>query len=251
MKVCKTCGIEKPLTDFRIHRHLRDGRGNHCKVCVNLANHKDTNPEWYERLLLRQEGKKCCPNCGEVKFFSEYPQSPKRLNGVGGWCKSCRRVDSKQDYWSDPEKSRTSARKRSNEWRDRNPQHASEYYFRNREKYVEYNKYFRSTDRGKLSHVLSEHRRNKRAKSVENDLSIEDVDFLLSLQDNKCAMCGEEFTKRNSYTLDHIVPLSKGGGLTLGNVQLLHQPCNASKGTKTIRYRKPLDVDRLGVGEIK
>ncbi len=33
-------------------------------------------------------------------------------------------------------------------------------------------------------------------------------------------------------TVDHIVPLSKGGGHTWDNVQCAHLTCNASKGAK-------------------
>lgn len=34
MKVCKTCGDEKPLDDFYRHATTRDGRDGSCKSCL-------------------------------------------------------------------------------------------------------------------------------------------------------------------------------------------------------------------------
>lgn len=48
-----------------------------------------------------------------------------------------------------------------------------------------------------------------------------------------CLNCGSE----EDITLDHIIPVSKGGLNTLSNLQPLCRPCNSTKGTKTIDYR--------------
>lgn len=53
-----------------------------------------------------------------------------------------------------------------------------------------------------------------------------------------CGWCGlpvdlaVPWPDRMSKSLDHIVPLSKGGGHELGNVQLMHLGCNSSKGAR-------------------
>lgn len=53
-----------------------------------------------------------------------------------------------------------------------------------------------------------------------------------------CKICGEpvdkelKFPHPNSATLDHIFPLSRGGGHTRENTQLAHAVCNFKKGAK-------------------
>jgi hypothetical protein len=49
-----------------------------------------------------------------------------------------------------------------------------------------------------------------------------------------CLACGS--TAR--LAADHIVPESRGGRTVLGNLQTLCSPCNSTKNTKTIDYRK-------------
>ena len=55
-----------------------------------------------------------------------------------------------------------------------------------------------------------------------------------------CRLCGEaidaELARRNEQgaTLDHIVPLARGGGHTLDNIQLAHYACNRRKGARTV-----------------
>ena len=51
---------------------------------------------------------------------------------------------------------------------------------------------------------------------------------------NKCLACGRSDV---ALTVDHVVPLSRGGTDTEDNIQPLCFSCNASKGTKTADYR--------------
>ena len=57
-------------------------------------------------------------------------------------------------------------------------------------------------------------------------------DLLYGKQSGQCGGCMVMFHKRN-LTIDHIVPQSKGGTDHLGNLWLLCQACNSSKGTKS------------------
>ncbi len=52
--------------------------------------------------------------------------------------------------------------------------------------------------------------------------------IVYSKYNNKCAVC--ETTKNK--TVDHIVPISKGGKTVLNNLQLLCRSCNSQKSNK-------------------
>ncbi|MTW38268.1 HNH endonuclease, partial [Streptococcus pneumoniae] len=57
-----------------------------------------------------------------------------------------------------------------------------------------------------------------------------DIKALAAYQKYKCPVCMVSI--KNSYHIDHIVPLSSGGSNGKENLQLLCPPCNLSKSTK-------------------
>jgi len=67
-------------------------------------------------------------------------------------------------------------------------------------------------------------------------ITLQDV---ASLSLGLCGICGDVVDMslhgwdQRGPTIDHIVPLSRGGTHTLGNVQLAHRACNTRKGAKT------------------
>jgi CRISPR/Cas system Type II protein with McrA/HNH and RuvC-like nuclease domain len=94
-----------------------------------------------------------------------------------------------------------------------------------------YNRYLSSEDRLK--------------KATENDKKV----WLMSLikrDNNICAICGKQcdlydyeitdigtmLTGDNYPSIDHIIPLSKGGLHNWDNVQLAHRKCNRKKSDK-------------------
>lgn len=81
-------------------------------------------------------------------------------------------------------------------------------------------------------HIRSEHQRNRRAKkknSVGQHTS-NDIKNIMEFQKGKCACCLKSI--KNSYQVDHIIPLSKGGSNSKYNLQLLCAPCNLFKRAK-------------------
>lgn len=56
----------------------------------------------------------------------------------------------------------------------------------------------------------------------------------------KCLACGA-----TPVTVDHVVPLSRGGGNGIANVQTLCGRCNSSKGDTTRDYREPMALVQL------
>ena len=67
--------------------------------------------------------------------------------------------------------------------------------------------------------------RRLRVENTVCDLTAQEWEEIKLTQNYRCAMCGEvTFLHR-----DHIIPVSKGGGLTKSNVQGMCKNCNARK----------------------
>lgn len=50
-------------------------------------------------------------------------------------------------------------------------------------------------------------------------------------QNYKCVYCGVDI--KENFSIDHIIPLSKGGTNEIGNIDLVCKPCNTKKGTRS------------------
>ena len=75
-------------------------------------------------------------------------------------------------------------------------------------------------------------------KYVRKNSSVRFTKFNMMLRDSfTCQYC-EEVLHRNICTMDHVVPVSKGGRTTWTNVVTACGPCNVSKGDKL--YPKPI-----------
>ena len=57
---------------------------------------------------------------------------------------------------------------------------------------------------------------------------------------NRCAICGKKIRCYDDLTLDHIIPIAKGGRKEISNCQLAHKYCNSHKSDKM-----PYDYERI------
>lgn len=62
--------------------------------------------------------------------------------------------------------------------------------------------------------------------------NVSDIAAEMILNAKLCAYCDAEIT-RKTITIDHIIPLSKGGKHEIGNIAPCCRRCNSSKGNKT------------------
>ena len=70
---------------------------------------------------------------------------------------------------------------------------------------------------------------------IDANVTADYLDVLLRAQGGCCAYCGSP----DSISLDHKIPLSRGGAHSTGNLQFLCMPCNSHKGAQTdVEYRE-------------
>ena len=76
----------------------------------------------------------------------------------------------------------------------------------------------------------SARRRKLLKKSIEGSHTLDDRAEIMRLQKGKCAICKVKFNDNKKPTIDHIIPISKGGTDYKKNIQLACGPCNSAKG---------------------
>lgn len=83
----------------------------------------------------------------------------------------------------------------------------------------------------KLAHPLevqaAKARRDKRLKENHGTLSGAQWKAILRFYDGKCAYCGAE----GKMTIDHVIPVAKGGKTESANIVPACRSCNSKKGT--------------------
>ena len=180
---------------------------------------------------------KQCSKCEKVKPLDEFYEDDS-TDGRYSSCKQCKR-EYKRQYYAEHRKEEN---KRTAQWRTDNPgydaQYNAEHRKENREhnaqwraKNLNYYKQYRIDNAGKYRAYAA----NRYALSIAAEGYFTDEQFtkLCEQHDNRCLCCG----KVKKLTVDHIVPLSKGGSNDISNIQSICGPCNSKKGTKTIDYR--------------
>lgn len=71
-------------------------------------------------------------------------------------------------------------------------------------------------------------RKRARSNGFEIEYELVFYDLVYFRDSGKCGICGKD-VEFDLGTLDHIIPVTKGGSHTYDNVQLAHQPCNREK----------------------
>ena len=164
---------------------------------------------------------KKCSKCGEEKELAEFSRDKSQKDGRYSKCKTCH----KQYYQANREKIL-----------EREKQYKQE----NREKIAEYKKQYQQANRDK-SNARSQKRRALKRKAAGNATAAE-IQARFDYHGNRCYYCGCD----GKMTIEHRIPLSRGGTHWPANIVPACQSCNYSKGTKTEKeFNKPLDNDDM------
>jgi hypothetical protein len=182
---------------------------------------------------------KICNRCQITKDLSEFSKASKNSKYLRGYCKDCARNYAKEYYKrnmaivkiynkSYRQLNRQRLKEAHKKWHQDNwesaKEYAQNYRTQNKEKCNTMTKTWRDKNKVKFSNLL--HKRNKTLKA--NGVFEISAKDLKKLQVSNCFYCGQN----ENLSIDHIVPVSKGGRHSIGNLVRACQSCNSSKNNK-------------------
>lgn len=128
-----------------------------------------------------------------------------------------------------------SGRARSKKYREANLEECRrkfrDYYAENRDELIQKKLAYAKANPDKINAIVNKRRATK--IGAEGYYDGKEVAILLERQRGLC-LCGLVDISDGNHTVDHYIPLSRGGSNNLANLQLLCKPCNSQKGVKTM-----------------
>jgi 5-methylcytosine-specific restriction endonuclease McrA len=224
-KICSICGLEKPLTTFKKGGASRPGYiSPYCRNCGPI---KPRGPR-----LPVPEGQKRCSICREVKpldsfSYKRHPDDPEHRSSQCRVCRGrLRSIKWHADKAADPEGFATKQKTK----RARHTSYNSA-YGRTHRPQINHNKRRRYREAPELKQVVDA----KYRAVVRGASRVENVKIAVLITRDKgiCGLCQKPVAKRDA-TIDHIIPVSKGGEHSYRNTQLAHKSCNSRKGNRVL-----------------
>lgn len=184
---------------------------------------------------------KYCSKCNSTKQIIEFAKNKSRVDGLSNWCKSCTKLYNQNYYKANQD----SIKSKVAEFRKNNPGVISErkrqYHLENAEKIRNKVKTWRENNpekrRAAAKRYSTKHKNYlalkqsaKRAKLRENGVFTLLPKEIRKIYNGPCFYCGS-YAKMEA---DHVIPISKGGRHSIGNLVPACRKCNISKTGKLL-----------------
>lgn len=169
---------------------------------------------------------KYCGSCKEHLTIEAFAKNRARKDGLQNYCRKCSNQATKRSISKDRSKSRERALryKASHKEQVKAAEHSR--YWNNRESEIA-----RRLKHLKDNPALHSNNAQKRRARIANNgvfqISKRELERLYS---SKCFYCQSV----QNITIDHVVPISRGGTHSIGNLVACCKPCNSSKHARFI-----------------
>lgn len=199
-KRCNICRELKPLGEFHRCATAPDGRQYRCKFC-NTELQRDRARALGIREKHRRDpallsrGLKLCLLCDEAKKLVHFSPTLRGWGGVAAYCKPC-----------------------MSRYQSSRPQHRRDVYV------------WRSKNRARWLSQHAAHQQRRRACVADGTVTPGAVAKLYRRQ--RCFYCGKRVARKRR-TVDHKVPLVRGGSHSISNLVMACGPCNFRKSART------------------
>jgi len=187
------------------------------------------------------ENTKKCACCLIVKEKSEFTKYRSNKDGLYSYCRVCKNLKQKEDSLKYHDRINKYMKEYNKRTKDKRDAYYKAYYKENKERILENSRedYEKTKDKVKKRHknweINNKAKRSKikakrRSKVLKNGIFYISEKEITKLLSSNCYIC----QANPSEHLDHIVPISKGGTHSIGNLLGACQRCNLEKGSKTL-----------------
>lgn len=217
IKKCSKCGrwLVANNVNFAKDKRIKNGLRACCKECKNKHSR-----EYYEqnrdKVLERQK-----------EFDKKYYERNKD------------KILSRQKTYREQNKDKIA--KKNKEYREQNKDKIAarrkEWYEQNRERELEHKKKYYQSPKGQISRFNKGVKRRAKERELGNGITAEQWIECMSFFGWECAYSGKYLGGKQNQSvrsLDHIIPLNKGGANEIWNVVPMFRSFNSSKGDKNI-----------------
>lgn len=165
-----------------------------------------------------------CSRCDIEKTLEDFPKNSKCEEGRERKCKLCTYSDRKTPEQVANQKKLASLHYNQNKTDYLN--RVSNKYWSEPEKFRAYGRQH-AKDNPEIYRAARHRRRAKIRSNPDNDLTSDEIKLLMANYDF-CIYCNE----KSDLSIDHIIPIARGGANTLSNLVVACGSCNSRKRTK-------------------
>lgn len=218
-KTCRSCGVEKPIGQFPKAGNRKAGGHYYRPDCLNCSNERSRTRRAQQRPPAQVGMFRICNQCNTEYPLSAFPRftrvsrkTDERVYYHNHTCKECLYQERRKKRRDNPERHR---------------QYDRRSYQRNREQVI------------KRKMQLNARRRARMYQSgtIENI----HVEVIIERDGLVCYLCQRELD-RSEVTIDHVIPLARGGEHSYENVRVACNLCNARK---TDRLLSEIDLSEF------
>lgn len=209
LRTCRKCGLDKPIDQFPMKRDNADGLSVRCRGCLweTIKAYRQTD---HGKQMMLASNQRFAKTEKRKLSQSRSNHSEKGRASKKAWAKSeAGKISRAKLRGTDKTKAR---HKR---------------YYDNGKGRITIDRY-QATEKGKASLARGVHKRRSRMLAVST-LTAAEWQTIKDRAGHKCHYCRKVFRR---LTMDHVIPLTKGGHHIASNIVPACRSCNSSKGNR-------------------
>ncbi len=237
MKTCSCCNLAKSLEDFYRAKGNKDGLTKQCKDCIS-SYHARRYQRDKEKIQQRQRD-----------YFIADPE--RRREQGRRWARNNydpdkAKIDRRKHYLQHIDKYREIARMKNRALRasstfdrERQAKAWADFHKRNPTARAEAQRKYVKLHPDRV--IATKNNNKAKRKAASGKVTVAEWREIVEFYNHACALCETPESIRR-LTVDHFIPIIKGGENTWSNVWPLCQPCNSAKRAKLLFQSAPPHV---------